>query len=117
MRLFDLASSRRSFAVALVLLVAVAGYMRGVVVSDALAEPAGFTLCHGAAAGTPSGDTVNHSCCDDCVVAAAIMAPAPPVLSLPAEIIADAGLERATDVAPAGVRLLTPRLSQGPPGA
>src|SRR5665213_2676478 len=90
MLLFDAIAGRRGFALALILLVAVGGYLRGMVVSEAFAEPPGFTLCHGAAGGTPAGDAVNHSCCDDCVLAAFAVEPAPTTLSLPAEVFADA---------------------------
>lgn len=117
MRMVDLLAGRRGFAVALILLVAVGGYLRGVVASEALAEPSGFTLCHGAAGGTPAGDAVNHSCCDDCVLAAVAVVPTPATLALPAEIFADAGLDRATVAAPATARAITPRQSQGPPRA
>ena len=117
MRILDALTGRRGFAVALILLVTVAGYLRGPVITDALAQPAGFTLCHGAAGGTPSGDAVNHSCCDDCVLAAAAVPPAPPVVSVPVAIAVDAGLGDATAGLRIAPRAWTPRQSQGPPRA
>lgn len=115
MRLADALFGRRGFALALVLLVAVAGYARGLVLTAAAAEPAGFTICHGDAGGTPSGDAVNHDCCDQCVLAAAAMPPDPPELSLPAEIVVDVNPSGIAIVAPMTPSVRTPRQSQGPP--
>ena len=117
MRFADALTGRRSFALALVLLVAVAGYARGLVLTAAAAEPAGFTICHGEAGGTTSGDAVNHDCCDACVLVAAVIAPTPPELSLPAEIFADPGRPDAAAVAPVTPGVRTPRQAQGPPAA
>jgi len=115
MRIVDALASRRGFAVALILLVAVGGYLRGVVSSEALAEPPGLTLCHGATGGTPSGDAVNHSCCDDCVLAAAAVPAAPPTVSEPVATATDAGPGDAIAGQPAALWMWTPRQSQGPP--
>ena len=117
MRIVDALIGRRGFAVALILLVTVGGYLRGVVASDALAEPPGLTLCHGAAGGTSSGDAVNHSCCDDCVLGAAAVVPAPPAVSEPLASAVDAGPGDAIAGLPAALRAWTPRQSQGPPRA
>jgi hypothetical protein len=115
MRFVDVLIGRRGFALALALLLAVAGYARGFIVTAALADPAGFTLCHGAASQTPSGDAVNHDCCDECVLALAAVLPEPPLVSLPAEVADDAGLTEAVAVAPVTARIWTPRQAQGPP--
>jgi hypothetical protein len=117
MRFADALTGRRGFALALVLLVAVAGYTRGLVLTAAAAEPAGFTICHGDAGGTTSGDAVNHDCCDACVMAAAMIAPAPSELSLPAGVFGDLGRVRAAAVVPAMSAFRTPRQAQGPPRA
>jgi hypothetical protein len=117
MRIVDLLCGRRGFALALVLLMAIAGYLKAAIVSEASAEPVGFTLCHGSAAGTSSGDAVNHNCCDDCTIAAAAVAPVPPALFEPLRFSVDRPQIEIADAVPTTGWVWTPRQSQGPPAA
>jgi hypothetical protein len=109
----------RSVAVALALILTLAGVGRGLVAASDAAPItiAGIvvSICHPSSGDAPASDPRGHNCCEDCALCAAVVPPTPPMLSKPVQVALIGRLGEPVS----SVRLLgrpwTPRQSQGPP--